>query len=164
MKDSPEMLIRGQWQGLQDHVTGSVSCIAGAPNRSLAVVAGVATKAALINSALGCAVEGEPHFLEVKNRIDCFFAHDFGSILVNQIVATLDRVECVPLPVIFFDICQRSTHATLGSTGVGSRGVKLGENGGARPRSGLKSRPHASATRANYHNIVNMCLHVILPS
>ncbi len=39
-------------EGLQDHVTGAVCCVAGAANGGLAVVAGVATEATLVDLAL----------------------------------------------------------------------------------------------------------------
>ena len=145
-------------------MTGAVGCVAGTANGSFTVVAGVTTKSTLVDPAFGCAVEGETHFLEVKNCIDCFFAHDFGGILINEVVTTLDGVKGVPFPVVFFDICQGRAHATLGSTRVGPGGVELGEYGGARTSAGLKSRAHAGATGAHYHNIVNMCLHLTLPS
>jgi len=44
-------------------VTGAVSCVAGPANRSLAVVTGVTTKAALVDLAIWGSIEGQTHVL-----------------------------------------------------------------------------------------------------
>src|SRR5690606_37076310 len=54
-------------QRLQDHVTGAVGGVARAAHRALAVVAGVPAEAALVDLALGGAVEGQSHVLEVDD-------------------------------------------------------------------------------------------------
>lgn len=51
-------------QRLQDHVAGAVGRVAGAADRGLAVVAGVTAEAALVDLALGRAVERQAHVLE----------------------------------------------------------------------------------------------------
>jgi len=50
-------------EGLQDHVTGAVGRVARAAHGVLAVVAGVPAEAALVDLALGGAVERQPHVL-----------------------------------------------------------------------------------------------------
>jgi hypothetical protein len=57
-------------QRLQDHVTRAVGGVAGAAHRGLAVVAGVPAEPALVDLALGGAVERHPHLLEVDDRVD----------------------------------------------------------------------------------------------
>ena len=118
-------------QGLQDHVAGAVGRVAGAAHGGLAVVAGVAAEAALVDPALGRAVERQAHLLQVEHRVDGFLAHDLGGVLVDQVVAALDGVEGVPLPVVFLDVGQRGAHAALGRAGVRAGRVELGEHGGA---------------------------------
>ncbi len=113
-------------QGLQDHVAGAVCCVAGATYGGFAVVAGVATETTLVNLALWGAVERQTHLFQVQHGVDGFLGHNFCCVLVNQVVATLDGVEGVPFPVVFFDVGKCCTHAALGCTGVRAGWVKLG--------------------------------------
>ena len=110
-------------EGLQNHVAGTVSCVACAAHSGLTVVTGVATEAALVDAAFGGSVEGKTHLFQVEHSVDSFLSHDFCCVLVNQVVATLDGVKGVPLPVILFNVSQSGAHATLCSTGVGAGGV-----------------------------------------
>ncbi len=107
-------------QRLQDHVAGAVGGVAGPAHRSLAVVAGVPAEPALVDAALGGAVERHPHLLEVEHRVDGFLAHDLDGVLVGEVVATLAGVEGVPLPVVFLHVRQCGAHAALGRAGVGA--------------------------------------------
>ncbi len=98
---------------LQNHVTGTVSGVARTADGVLTVVAGVTTETTLVDLALGRAVERQAHLLEVENRVNGLLGHDLGGVLIDQVVATLDGVERVPFPVVFFDVGQSRAHATL---------------------------------------------------
>src|SRR5699024_1121475 len=49
-------------EGLQNHMSGAVCCIAGPAYRRFTVVAGVTTETALVNATFRCTVERQPHF------------------------------------------------------------------------------------------------------
>ncbi|GMA34859.1 hypothetical protein GCM10025876_10630 [Demequina litorisediminis] len=111
-------------QRLQDHVAGAVGGVAGATHGRLAVAAGVAAKAALVDLALGRAVKRQAHLLEVKDRVDGLVAQDLRGILIDQVIATLDGVEGVPLGVVVLDVGEGRRHAALGRARVRAGGVQ----------------------------------------
>ena len=112
---------------------GPVRRIAGSADGRFAVVTGVAAEAALVDPAVRRAVERQAHLLQVEDGVNGFPAHDLGGVLVDEVVPALDGVECVPLPVVLFDIGQRGAHAALRGTGVRAGGVELGQHRGAGP-------------------------------
>ncbi len=144
---------------LQDHVAGAVGGVAGAADRGLAVVAGVAAEAALVDAPLGGAVERQAHLLQVDHGVDGLAAHHLGGVLVDEVVAALDGVEGVPLPVVLLDVGERGAHAALRRAGVGAGRVELGQHGGARALAGLEGRAHAGAAGADDHDVVDVRLH-----
>ena len=83
---------------------------------------------------------------------------DLDGVLVGQVVAALDGVEGVPLPVVFLHVGQRGAHAALRRTGVRPGGVQLGQHGGAHPRPGLDGRAHSCAARADDDDVIAMFL------
>ena len=145
-------------QRLQDHVAGAVGGVTGASDGSLAVVAGVPAEAALVDAALGGAVERHPHLLQVEHRVDGLLAHDLDGVLVGEVVAALDGVEGVPLPVVLFDVGQRRAHAALRGAGVAARRVQLGQHRGAHPRTRLHRGAHARPAGADDDDVVAMFL------
>ncbi len=148
-------------QRLQDHVAGAVGGVARAAHGRLAVVGGVAAEAALVDLALGRAVERQAHVLEVDDRVDRLFREDLGRVLVDEVVAALDGVERVPLPRVLFDVRERRGHAALRRAGVRARGVELGDHGGLRARSGLDRRAHAGAAGAHDHDVELVVVHAV---
>ena len=140
-------------QRLQDHVTGAVGGVARAAHRRLAVVGGVAAEPALVDLALGRAVERQAHVLEVDDRVDRLFREDLSGVLVDEVVAALDGVEGVPLPRVLFDVRERRGHAALRRTGVRARRVQLGDHGGLRARTRFDRRAHAGAAGAHDHDV-----------
>ena len=126
------------------------------------MVAGVATKATLVDAAFGGSVEGKAHLFQVEHGVDGFLSHDFCCILVDQVVTTLYGIEGVPLPVVLFDVSQGCTHTTLCSSGVGAGRIKLSQNRGANSLTCLNGGTHTGATGANDHYIVLMYLHDVL--
>ena len=141
-------------QRLQDHVAGAVGRVAGAAHGRLAVVAGVAAEAALVDLALGRAVERQAHVLEVEDRVDGLLREDLGRVLVDQVVAALDRVEGVPLPVVLLHVGERGGHAALRRAGVGAGGVELRDDRGAGVRARLDRRAHPGAAGADDDDVV----------
>ncbi len=149
-------------QRLQDHVTGAVGGVARAAHGGLAVVGGVAAEAALVDLALGRAVERQAHVLEVDDGVDGLFREDLGGILVDEVVAALDGVEGVPLPRVLFDVGQRRGHAALRRTGVRAGGVELRDDGGLRAGAGLDGRAHAGAAGADDHDVELVVVDAVL--
>ena len=143
-------------QRLQDHVAGAVGGVARAAHRRLAVIAGVPAEPALVDAALGGPVERHPHLLQVQHRVDGFLAHDLDGVLVGEVVAALDGVEGVPLPVVLFDVGQRRAHPALRRAGVAARRVQLGQHRRADPRPRLDGGPHARAACADDDDVVAM--------
>jgi len=113
---------------LKDHVAGAIGRIAAASHWPLAEVAGVTAETALIDLSIGGAVEREAHALQLDDRWDRFAGQHLGGILVGEVVATLDGVEHVPLPVILFDVAECGADAALGRTGVRTRRIQLREH------------------------------------
>ena len=118
------------------------------------MVAGVAAEAALVDPALGRAVERQAHLLQVEDGVDGLLAHHLGGVLVDEVVAALDRVEGVPLPVVLLDVGQGGAHAALRRAGVGAGRVELGEHGRAHARGRLERRAHAGAAGADDDDVV----------
>ena len=152
---------------LQDHVARAVGGVARAADRRLAVVPGVAPEAALVDLALGRAVERHPEVLELDHRVDRLSAHHLGRRLVDEVVAALHRVEQVPLPRVVLDVGQRRAHASLRRARVRARRVELGEHRGVTLPGRLDGGPEAGASRADDDGVVRVVVDVhvrILPS
>ncbi len=118
-------------QRLQDHVSRAVGGVARAAHGGLAVVGRVAAEAALVDLALGRAVERQAHVLEVDDGVDRLLREDLGGVLVDEVVTALDGVERVPLPRVLFDVRERRGHAALRRAGVRPGGVELRDDRGA---------------------------------
>ena len=144
---------------LEDHVTGAVGGVAGAAYGGLAVVACVPAEASLVDPALGGAIEGQAHLLEVDDGVDGLAAHDLRSVLVDEVVTALDGVEGVPLPVVLLHVGEGGAHATLRRAGVAARRVELGEDGRVGALGGLQSGAHAGAAGTHDHDVEPVGLH-----
>ena len=75
-------------------------------------------KIALGDLAVGGAVEGQSHVLQLINRGNRLLAHELDRVLVAQVVAAFDGIEGVPLGAIRFFAAQRGADAPLGGAGV----------------------------------------------
>ena len=116
----------------------------------LAVVAGVAAEPALVDLAVGRPVERQAHVLELDDGLDRLAGEDLGGVLVDQVVAALDRVEHVPLPVVLLEVAEGGADAALGGAGVGAGGIELGQDGGVDALAGqLERGPQAGAAGAD---------------
>ena len=135
---------------LQDHVAGSIGREAGPPDGRLAVVAGVAAELALVDLAVRRAVERQAHVLELDDRLDRLAGEHLGGVLVDQVVAALDGVEHVPLPVVLLEVAESGADTALGGAGVGAGGIQLRQDGGVDAFAGqLESGPQAGAAGAD---------------
>src|SRR5690606_7598108 len=146
---------------LKDHVAGAVGRVAGATDRRLAVVARVTAEPALVDAALGRAVEGQAHVLEVEDRVDRLLGEDLGRVLVDEVVAALDGVEGVPLPGVLFGVRERRGHAALRRTRVGTRGVELGDDRGVGARCRLDRGAHPGTPRPHDDDVVPVVMHAV---
>lgn len=142
-------------------MTGAVGGVTRTADGCLAVVACVATESTLVDLAFGRAVERQTHLLEVEHRIDGLLGHDLDGVLVGEVVAALDGVEGVPLPVVFLHVRQCGTHAALGRAGVAAGGVELGQYGRAGTGASFDCRTHACATGADDDHVITMFLHEV---
>ncbi len=145
---------------LQDHVAGAVGRVAGPAHRRLAVVAGVAAEAALVDLALRRPVERQPEVLQLDDGVDGLPAHDLDGGLVAQVVRALHGVERVPLPGILLHVGEGGAHAPLGGAGVGARGVELGQDGDPALPGDLDGRPQARTARPDDHRVVAVMVDV----
>src|SRR5665648_417630 len=63
-------------------------------------------------------VERQTHVLQVQHRLDGLPGHHLRGVLVDQVVAALDGVEGVPLPVVLLDVAEGGAPPALGRAGV----------------------------------------------
>ena len=146
---------------LKNHVSGAVGRVARATNGRLAVVARVSAEATLINLAFGCAVERQTHVFEVDDRVDGFLRENLSRVLIDEVVATLDRVKGVPFPAVFLDVGQSRSHSTLGGTGVRSRGVELCDDSGLGLGCSFNGGAHSRPASSNDDHVVLVVVHAI---
>ena len=135
-------------------MAGAVGRVARAPHRAFAVVAGVTAEAALVDAALGRAVERHAEVLELDDGVDRLAAHDLGRRLVDEVVAALDGVEGVPLPRVLFDVGQCRAHPALGGARVRAGRVELGEHCDAALAGRFDGGPQAGAPGADHDRVV----------
>ena len=89
--------------------------------------------------------------------LDGLLGQDLGGVLVDQVVAALDRVVHVPFPVVLFQVAQRRADATLGGAGVRPGRVELGQDGRADARAGeLQRGPQAGPAGPHDEGLVDV--------
>jgi hypothetical protein len=144
---------------LQDHVPGAIGGIAGPLDRAFTEVPCVPAEPALVHASIGRAVEGQTHVLELEHRVDSFAREHFRRVLVDQIVATLDGVEHVPLPVVFLDITESRADAALGRARVRPGWVELADDGDVGLAGHLDGRHQSGAAGADDDRVVAVVCH-----
>jgi hypothetical protein len=122
----------------------------------------VAAEAALVHAAVGSAVEGETHVLQLEHGVDGVAGEDFGGVLVDEVVAALDGVEHVPLPVVFFDVAEGGGDPALGGARVGAGGVELADDGDVGLAGHLDGRHQPGAAGADDDRVVSVISHPVL--
>ena len=103
---------------VQQRVPGTVGGRARALDRLLTEIGRVAAERALVDRAVGIAVERHPEVLEFVDHLRCHPAHVLDRVLVAEIVRPLDRVEHVPVPVVLAHVAQRGADPALRGHGV----------------------------------------------
>ena len=142
-------------QRLQDHVAGPVGREARPADGPLAEVPGVAAEPALVDLAVGRPVERQAHVLELDDGLDRLAGQDLRRVLVDQVVAALDGVEHVPLPVVLLEVAEGGADAALGGAGVGAGRIELGQDRGVDPGLGqLDGGPQAGAAGPDDQGVV----------
>ena len=99
-------------------------------------------------------------------RLDGLAGQDLGGVLVDEVVAALDGVEHVPLPVVLLLVAEGGTHAALGGAGVGPGGIELRQDRGSRrrPSRELEGGPQARAAGTDDQGVVLDRIIVAWPS
>ena len=135
---------------VQHRVAGAVGRGAGALHGLFAVVGGVAAERALVDGAVGIAVERHAEVLELVDHLGRFAAHELDRVLVAEPVGALDGVVEVVVPVVLAHVAERGADAALRGHGVRAGREHLGEHGhveaGARQ---LQRGAHAGAAGAD---------------
>ena len=147
---------------LQDHVARAVGRVAGAAHRALPVIGRVAAEPALVDLALGRAVERQAHVLEVDDGVDRLLCEDLRGVLVDEVVAALDGVERVPLPRVLLDVREGGGHAALRRAGVRPGGVELRDDRRASAGARLDRRAHSGAARADDDDVELVVMDAVL--
>lgn len=133
-------------QRVQHGVARAVGGRAGALHGLLAVVGGVAAEGALVDRAVGVAVERHAEVLELDHDVGRLAAHELDGVLVTQPVGALDGVVEVVVPVVLAHVAERCGNAALRGHGVRAGGEDLGQAGHVQARARQFQRgAHAGA-------------------
>ncbi|MNZ52237.1 hypothetical protein D3C78_700780 [compost metagenome] len=118
-------------KGVQQRVTSTVG--SGASTGSLpafTVILRLTAKRTLIDTALFGTRERHTHVVQLVDRGRAFLTHVFDSVLVTDVVGTLDGIVHVPAPVIVrVGRSDGAGDATLGRYGVRTGRENLGDHG-----------------------------------
>ncbi len=160
-------------EGLKDHVSGPVGRVAGPHDRDsrlgslgtrrrrwvvFRVGLGVAAEPALRDPALGRAVEWQAHVLQVVDALDRLSAEDLGGGLVDQEVASLDRIVGVVLPRVVLEVGERRGDPSLRRPGVRPCGIELAHHRRAHAPARLQGRHQARPAGPHDHAIKSMVI------
>ena len=118
------------------------------------MVTGVAAEAALVDLAVGRSIERKAPVLQLDHRVDRFPAHEDRGRLIDQVVATFDRVEGVPFGVVLLHVSERGAHASLGRPRVRTGGVQLRHDARPDRSGGLESGSKAGPAGSDDHRVI----------
>ncbi len=150
-------------EGLQDHVPRAIGAVAGAAHRGLAAVAGVPAEGPLGNLTVRRAAERQAPMFQLVHRFDRLAAKDLHGVLVGQVVRAFDRVEHVPLPMVFFLVAQGGADPTLRSPGVGAGRIKFADHRHAGGPAEVQGGHQAGPSRPHNDRIVPMVHKTLRP-
>ena len=108
--------------------TGVGNNVAGFVGRVVAAHLGSAAKGPGLNLALGRARKGHAKIIKLKNGRASLLAEFERGILVNQVVAALDRIKAVQLVRVALAEVGNAVDAALGHTGGAARGHALADH------------------------------------
>ena len=118
----PETLIV---KGIEHYPSRVIGRVAGPFDGPLTVLPGVASEIPLGDPSFGGAAERDAHMFQL---VDCprrISHHDLDGILITQVIAALDRIEEMPLPLILFLVAEGGGDASLGRPRMGTGGQYL---------------------------------------
>ncbi|MNJ34802.1 hypothetical protein D3C77_295270 [compost metagenome] len=133
-------------------MTGTVgSCTGTGGLATFTVVLGLTTERTLIDTAGFGTRERQTHVIQLEDRSRAFLTHVFDSVLVTDVVGTLDGIVHVPAPVIVrVGRSDGAGDATLGRYGVRTGREDLGDHGSlVTTLSQLQRSAHAGTTTTN---------------
>ena len=139
-------------KGVQQRVTGTVGRSAGTGSLpAFTVILRLAAEWTLVDTALLGTGERQTHVVQLEHRGRAFLTHVFDSVLVTDVVGTLDGIVHVPAPVIVrVGGGDGAGDATLGRYGVRARREHLGDHGSLVTALGqLQRSAHASTAATN---------------
>ncbi len=141
-------------EGVEDRMAGAVGRGTGARRLLAAEVLALAAEAALVDATVGQARERHAGMLQFDHQMGGGAAHIFDGVLVAQIVAALDGVVHVPVPVVRQHVGQGRVDAALGRHRVGAGGKHLGDHRHIGLRLGqLQRGAQTAAARADHQRI-----------
>ena len=94
----------------------AVGRIGGAANRFLAEILGMSAKTSLCDMAVLSTGERHTVMFQIDYGFRRLFGEQFGRVLVDEPIAAFDRVEVVPVPVVFFDVAEAGRNAAFRAT------------------------------------------------
>ena len=101
-------------QGMQHGVAGTISGGAGARRLLAAVVLALTAEGALVDASAVQARERHAEMLQLDHQPRGGAAHVFDRVLIAEIIAALDGVVHMPVPVVRRHVGQRRIDAALG--------------------------------------------------
>ena len=128
----------------------AVGRIGGAANRFLAEILGMSAKTSLCDMAVLSTGERHTVMFQIDYGFRRLFGEQFGRVLVDEPIAAFDRVEVVPVPVVFFDVAEAGRNAAFRGTGVRAQRLEITRMFGSMPASfracicSLRSIPNAA--------------------
>ena len=85
-------------------------------------------EAPLVNAPVRSTIEGQAAMLQFIDGINGLACQNLRRRLVDQVVATLDGIVHVPLPVIFFRVTEGRGHPSLCRPRMGTRRIDFGQH------------------------------------
>ncbi len=137
-------------QGVQYGVAGAVGRCAGAGRLVATEILALSAEGALVDAAVVQTRKGHAEVFQFVHGLRSNPAHVLDGILVAQVIAALDRVVHVPMPVVVEHIGQGRIDPALGRHRVRTRGKNLGYHRypGIRPGK-LQGSPKAGPSGAH---------------
>jgi hypothetical protein len=107
-------------QGVEDDPPSAVCRIASSPDRPFSEISCMSSEVSLGDPPFRSATEGNAHMLQFINNPGCIPDHNLDGILITEVITSLDRIEEVPFPTVFFLIAERGSDSTLGRARMGT--------------------------------------------
>ncbi|VVB86220.1 Uncharacterised protein [uncultured archaeon] len=101
-------------QRVKNHPPGPVRGMTGSLYRFFAVITGMTPEVPLRDFTFCIAAERDAHVLKLVNHTGSVHYHDLNGVLVSKIITSLDRIEHMPFPAVFFLIAYRCRYPALG--------------------------------------------------